>query len=324
MLTAIIKLLEDHQKRHVFILTSIVIATLFVGGTLFASVDHLPITTGLYWAVVTATTVGYGDVTPYNPTGRIVAVVVMLISIPALAGIFALLTGASISKGIKRLFAMNEHFPAKPYTLVLGVHRSMPAVLDELVRAGDQVVLVADMDVADIRHDVYLVKGDPTELEVLRRAKPVEAKQALIMAEKDAETLLIAVLLREEAPDLAISATVKSASVRDALRGLGSHLLISEDELLAHTLAKSIETPHAADLMLALVASDNVFLEEIELKGDDIGLTMAEAEQKYLKVGKPMALVAGDKLYLGIENNPTVGLGDKLLVMKKNQHTATG
>jgi len=323
MLTAIIKLFGDHQKRHVFILAFIVLATLFIGGALFASVDHIPVTTGFYWAVVTATTVGYGDVTPTNPTGRIVAILVMLISIPALAGIFALLTGASISKGIKRLLTMNEHFPARPYTLVLGAHRSMPAVLDELLKAGDQVVLVADMDAADVRHGVHLVKGNPTEMEVLRKAKPVEAKQALIMAEKDAETLLIAVLLREEAPDLPISATVKSPSVRDALKGLGSHLLISEDELLAHTLAKSIETPHAADLMLALVASDNVFLEEIELTADDIGLTMAEAEQKYLKVGKPMALVSGSRLYLGIENNPTVGLGDTLLIMKKNHRPDT-
>jgi voltage-gated potassium channel len=317
MFTAIIKILADHQKRHVLLLTLIVIGTVAIGGSVFALVDHIPITTGLYWAVVTATTVGYGDVTPVNPAGRVVAVVVMLISIPSLAGIFALLTGSSISKGIKRLLSMNEHFPAKPYTLVLGSHRSMPAVLEELLKAGEQVVLVADMDGSDIRHGVYLVSGDPTEVEVLRKAKPAEAKQALIMADKDAETLLIAVLLKEEAPQLTISATVKSSSVRDALKGLGAHLLISEDEILAHTLAKSIETPHAADLMLALVASDDVFLDEVEMGAEDAGLSMKEAERKYLKAGKPMALVTEERLYLGIESNPVVRAGDKLLLLKK-------
>ncbi len=317
MLAAIFKLIGDPNRRHVFLLASVVLATILIGGAVFAGVDHLPVTTGFYWAVVTATTVGYGDVTPSNPTGRVVAVVVMLISIPCLAGIFALLTGSSISKGIKRLFAMEEHFPVKPYTLVIGLHRSMPAVLEELLRAGEQVVLVADIESSAVRHGVHHVKGNPAEMETLRKANPTEAKQALIMADTDADTLLIAVLLREEAPQLNISATVKSQSVRDALKGLGAHLLISEDELLAHTLAKSIETPHAADLMLALVASDDVCLDEIEMGDADAGLHMKALEEKYAGSGKVMALISQGRLYLGVESNPVAEQGDRLMLLKK-------
>jgi voltage-gated potassium channel len=317
MLTVIFKLIGDSHKRHVLILAIIVLATILVGGAVFAAVDHLPVTTGFYWAVVTATTVGYGDVTPSNPTGRVVAVVVMLISIPSLAAMFALLTGSAISKGIKRLFAMEEHFPAKPYTLVLGSHRSIPAVLEELLKAGDNVVLVADIESTAVRHGVHHVKGNPVEIEVLRKAKPTEAKQALIMADTDADTLLIAVLLKEEAPHLNISATVKSQSVRDALKGLGAHLLISEDELLAHTLAKSIETPHAADFMLALVASDSVFLDEVEITSEEAGLNMKSLEDKYSGLGKVMALISQNHLYLGVESNPIANQGDKLMLLKR-------
>ncbi|MCL5048580.1 MAG: NAD-binding protein [Firmicutes bacterium] len=212
---------------------------------------------------------------------------------------------------------MEEHFPAKPYTLVLGSHRSIPAVLEELLKAGDNVVLVADIESTAVRHGVHHVKGNPVEIEVLRKAKPTEAKQALIMADTDADTLLIAVLLKEEAPHLNISATVKSQSVRDALKGLGAHLLISEDELLAHTLAKSIETPHAADFMLALVASDSVFLDEVEITSEEAGLNMKSLEDKYSGLGKVMALISQNHLYLGVESNPIANQGDKLMLLKR-------
>jgi voltage-gated potassium channel len=36
---------------------------------------------GMWWAVVTATTVGYGDISPSSPPGRLVAVALMLFGI---------------------------------------------------------------------------------------------------------------------------------------------------------------------------------------------------------------------------------------------------
>jgi voltage-gated potassium channel len=52
-------------------------ACLLAGAGLFAITQHISYATALYWAVTTATTVGYGDVIPKNPAGRAIAVVVM-------------------------------------------------------------------------------------------------------------------------------------------------------------------------------------------------------------------------------------------------------
>jgi voltage-gated potassium channel len=51
-------------------------------GVLFAVVEGYPVTTGLYWSVITAATVGYGDVIPHNPAGRLVAVCAAITAIP--------------------------------------------------------------------------------------------------------------------------------------------------------------------------------------------------------------------------------------------------
>jgi voltage-gated potassium channel len=49
--------------------------------------DSIP--RGVYWAIVTLTTVGYGDVTPHTVLGRILACVIMILGY----GIIAVPTG---------------------------------------------------------------------------------------------------------------------------------------------------------------------------------------------------------------------------------------
>jgi voltage-gated potassium channel len=66
------------------------ILTAFAGGQAFADVEGVSDGTGLYWALTTMTTVGYGDVVPHTSVGRVIAVVVMLVGI----AFVAILTGA--------------------------------------------------------------------------------------------------------------------------------------------------------------------------------------------------------------------------------------
>ena len=80
------------------LLLATAVACFLAGGWLFSWTQAVPLSTGLYWAVETATTVGYGDVVPANPAGRLIALVVMLSTIPLLAACFALVTGHHLGK----------------------------------------------------------------------------------------------------------------------------------------------------------------------------------------------------------------------------------
>jgi voltage-gated potassium channel len=74
------------------------------GGVLIRLLDHgeySNVWVGMWWALQTVTTVGYGDVTPKNPSGRIVAILVMLQGIAFLAITTAAITSTFVARASK-------------------------------------------------------------------------------------------------------------------------------------------------------------------------------------------------------------------------------
>jgi voltage-gated potassium channel Kch len=89
---------------------TIVVATAVVvagGGVVMRLVDHTEyknVWVGMWWALQTVTTVGYGDVTPKHVSGRIVASFVMFEGIAFLA----IVTAAIASTFVARVVAERE------------------------------------------------------------------------------------------------------------------------------------------------------------------------------------------------------------------------
>ena len=81
------------------------------GGVLERLLDHQEYPTigkGLWLALQTVTTVGYGDVTPKQPIGRFIAAVVMLSGIGFLAVITASVTASLVESSRRRFAAQSE------------------------------------------------------------------------------------------------------------------------------------------------------------------------------------------------------------------------
>lgn len=314
MLFWIRQFLSRGTRKHAFALIGLVGGIILVGGIAFALAENVSIPIGLYWAVTTATTVGYGDVTPKTTAGHVIAVVVMLTTIPLLGAVFALWSGAAAAARLRRLLHMGRAFPAGRFRLVVGMHPTVPAMLEELVRTGHDVVLVADVDPATVSDEVHLVRGDPTSAHALRSARPDKAEHALVTGTSDGDVVVAVVLLREAAKDLAITALVQSGAAAEALRDLGVDVTVSVDVLVSHTLAKVLEAPHAGALLVELLDSEHHCLDEVTVDASKGGRPLSEirGERDDLVLG----LVHDDKVTLGIGEDPVVVTGDRILVAR--------
>ena len=312
MIALLVRLLNQRNRQHITALLVTAAACVLVGGWLFALTQDLPFTTGLYWAITTATTVGYGDVTPHNGIGRLISSAVMLTAIPLLAAVFALVTGGAAAAGIRRILSMESHFPEGTYRLVVGMNPTVPAILEELKEAGIPVVLAADVERDSVRHGVHLVRGDPTEPSTISAAKPRGAQQALLCGSTDGDVLVSAVILRKQAPDLPITALVTSAAVREALHELGIQHAVSAQELVARTLAMSLETPHASELIAQLVESGRDLLDEVDADPGMVGRALSAIRDE--RGGLVLGLVHDGRFTLGLDEDPVVAAGDRVLI----------
>ena len=117
--------------------TTIVLATAAVvvlSGILMRFVDHkeyADVWVGMWWAMQTVTTVGYGDVTPAAVSGRIVATIVMLQGIAFLAIVTAAITSTFVARATKAFQADRDEEMTEL--------RQLDARFDELDRRLDRL-----------------------------------------------------------------------------------------------------------------------------------------------------------------------------------------
>jgi voltage-gated potassium channel len=98
-------------RRAAGIIAAFTLAITVAGGVLERVLDHPEFPTigrGLWFALQTVTTVGYGDVTPAHTDGRIIGAVVMLTGIGFLAVITASVTASLIETSRRRVAARSE------------------------------------------------------------------------------------------------------------------------------------------------------------------------------------------------------------------------
>lgn len=294
----------------------VLLVVLVLGGAvLFAAADHRSFGTAVYWAITTATTVGYGDVTPSTAAGRVIASGLMLTAIPVLGLVFANAASYASEIRMRRLLGMGARRRMREHILVLGWNARARVAVRELLTEGEEVVLVADEPSLPLEDDhLAFLRADPGDEEALTRAAPQRAKGALICLEEDGESLVAAIALRHLAPDLTIAAMAQSERTRSAMRDLGVGATVPVDALVGHALAKSVESPHAGELLLRLVDSEGYRIEERPVTPDEAGQTVGSLRTRPSQ-SVLLGVVHDGEVRLGIHENLVLDASDHLLLL---------
>jgi voltage-gated potassium channel len=93
---------------------------------------------GVWWAVQTVTTVGYGDLVPKSVAGRIVATIVMLVGIGFLTVVTALITSTFIEAARRRFEGNTSQTLARKVDEIGLRLEAIAADLTEIRRNGEE------------------------------------------------------------------------------------------------------------------------------------------------------------------------------------------
>lgn len=163
---------------------------------------------GLWLALVTVTTVGFGDIAPVTPLGRIVSAVLMIGGMFTLA-LFAGIVGSSLVAGIVSI--REEQFRMSNYVnhvVVCGFDESTNLLLAALAREINpdktRVVVVDDHErPRNLPPEYTWVQGDPTKESELDKLRIIHASAVVVTGARDiplqaadARTILIVFTLR--------------------------------------------------------------------------------------------------------------------------------
>ena len=98
-------------RNAMAVIVAATLVSVLVGGALMTVFDpeEFPnLGTGLWWALQTVTTVGYGDVTPANPGGRVVGALFLLEAISFVTIVTAVITSSFVERARQERIADSQ------------------------------------------------------------------------------------------------------------------------------------------------------------------------------------------------------------------------
>lgn len=216
-------------------------------GTMYLGSEFAPpvtdLATAFYFAIVTMTTVGYGDIVPHSTDARLFTASVIIFGISVFATSLTVVIGPLVGGNLKKILAGRfTHVIRKQHFIVAGASPLAINVHHELTKRGWPVTVIIASGVDNpYPEDADVIHGDASDNSVLTHAGIEHAKAVLALRSDDSENAFIILATKEIAPGVRTIASVNDSKHLSKLKRVQPDMIFAPPvvggELLARTLS---------------------------------------------------------------------------------------
>ena len=252
---------------------------------------------GIWWAVVTVATVGYGDRFPVSLGGRLVGLMVIFFGVGMMSLFTATIASIFVERKIKEGRGL-ETVKVKDHGVICGWNQHTEEVLAGLTDSGayddTPIVLINELSVDEMeslrmkyhKYNLKFLRGDYVREDVLMRANIAKARFAVIMADAsgghsgariDERTTLTALTVKYIAPNVKTVAELLDAENRQHLKRANVDEIIVRGEHVGSLLATAVKSPGLPRLLAGMLSlGDANKFRRIDVPRGFVGRTFAE------------------------------------------------
>ncbi|MEU8796732.1 NAD-binding protein [Spirillospora sp. NPDC048819] len=284
--------------------------------------ETLSLLDAFYYATVTISTTGYGDITPVSESARLVNI---LFITPARVLFLIVLVGTTLEVLAERTREdwrkARWRTRVRDHIVVAGYGTKGRSAIKTLLSTGvsRESIVVVDPDprvVAEAAEAGFVgVVGDATRNSVLKQAAVQRAREIVVASARDDTAVLVTLTARQLNPHAGIQASVRESENVPLLRQSGADHVVTSSEAAGRLLGVSTSQPNVSQVIEDLLdQGSGLDLAEREVRPDEAGGPAGAVREPVLSVVRDGRLLPFDH-----PECAELRTGDRLIVVRSQR-----
>ncbi len=244
------------MSRSLAYMALALVATLLIGTAGFVLIEGYPVFDAFYMTLITVATVGYSEIHPLSPAGRVFNSVLVLFGVSLLFFGIGLTTQAVVQLelgeffGKRRMRRMIDRL--ENHYIVCGYGRVGRGAAWEMQQAGLACVVVdrvQERAEAAVRAGLHALAADSTRDQTLLDAGVRRARGLVAALGSDADNLFVILSAKTLNPMLNVAARAGEEEAEEKLRRAGADTVFAPYTHAGYRLAQALIRPHVLQFL---------------------------------------------------------------------------